>query len=150
VVTRGAPPVPQGDLIAAAVRPVGGVLLSADAARLLVHWLGQLAALTQARNGAAPHGLIAVQHHLAEAAAAAGSRRREADGLGVPAVVMFEHDEQYTTPTDAAAALGISPDAVRWHRRRGNLQGRRVGRSWLISIASLESLKVRLDERRGA
>lgn len=147
--TRGTPPVPQGDLIAAAVRPVGGVLLSADAARLLVHWLGQLAALTQSRNGAAPHGLIAVQHRLAEAAAAAGSRRREQDGLGVPEVVAFEH-ERYTTPTDAAAALGISPDTVRWHRRRGNLEGRRVGRSWLISTASVESLKVRLDERRGA
>jgi hypothetical protein len=136
--------------IFAAVR-VNAIPVDVDLVRYLVHWLGDYARLKQSPGQpGVPEGLVPAQTALAEAVAVVSdSRRREQDGLGAPEVVAFEY-EQCTTPTDAAATLGLSPDTVRWHRRRGNLDGRRVGRSWLVSTASVEALKTRLDERRGA
>jgi DNA-directed RNA polymerase specialized sigma24 family protein len=41
------------------------------------------------------------------------------------------------TAAEAAAALGISADAVRWHLRRGQLAGRRRERGWQVDAASV-------------
>lgn len=136
--------------IFAAVR-VNTISIDLDLVRYIVHWLGDYVRLKQ-RPGqpGAPDGVIAAQRALAEAyAAMCDSRWRERDGLGAPELVAFEHEQQVGT-AEAAAELGVSADTVRWHCRAGNLEFRRVGRQLMILVSSLESLKARLSERKGA
>jgi hypothetical protein len=56
--------------------------------------------------------------------------------------------DAWLTPADAGVRLEISADAVRWHWRQGNLEGRKVGRQVLVSAASIEALRVRRAEKR--
>ncbi len=127
------------------------ITLTPDVARLLVHWLGDYARLKQQPGQpGVPEGLAATQCALAEAVARVGdSRRREQDGLGEPEAVAFEH-EQCMGTAEAAAELGVSADTVRWHCRKGNLDGKRVGRQLMVTGSSVEALRVRLTERKGA
>ena len=134
--------------IAASVQRIDSVVISVDAARLVVHWLGQLAEITRQRNGCPPEGLVEFQHAIAEELVA-DSRRREQDGLGEPEAVAFEH-EQCMGTAEAAAELGVSADTARWHCRKGNLDGRKFGRQLMVTAASVEALKTRLSEQRGA
>jgi hypothetical protein len=48
------------------------------------------------------------------------------------------HDDRHdvVSPTEAAARLGITPDAVRARLRRGTLAGERVGGDWRVFLAA--------------
>lgn len=135
--------------IFAAVR-ADSIAVDPGLVRLLVHWLGDLARLKQSPGQpGVPEGLVAAQCALAEAVALVGdSRRRESGGVGVGVDISFEHDRSMGT-AEAAAELGVSPDTVRWHCRRGSLDGRKVGRQLMVTAASVEALK-RSRERKGA
>ncbi|MEY8015256.1 helix-turn-helix domain-containing protein [Mycobacterium servetii] len=135
--------------IAASVQRIDSVALSLDAARLVVHWLGQLAEITRQRNGCPPEGLVEFQHAIAEELVA-DSRRREQGGSRPHELVGFEHEQRYMEPAEAATALGVSADTVRWHCRKGNLDGRKFGRQVMVTAASVEALKARRSEQRGA
>lgn len=128
---------------------VDGILITTDVARLLVRWLGRLTEITRQRNGCPPLGLVELQGALTDECAA-DSRRREQDGLGARELVAFDHEQQYVWPPEAAAELGVSADTVRWHFRKGNLDGRKFGRQLMVTAASVEALKTRLSEQRGA
>jgi Helix-turn-helix domain len=133
--------------ISAAVTKVDGVMITPDVARLLVYWLGQLAEVARQRNGWPPRGLVEVQTALAEGVAAAGSRGRESEGLVAAAVLRSGEEEPLVGVEDAAKVLGIRPDTVRWHCRRGNLETHEVGGHRLITAASLERLRAERSER---
>ncbi|WP_136245914.1 helix-turn-helix domain-containing protein [Mycobacterium intracellulare] len=137
--------------VSAALRPVAGMVVPGDLAALIARWLGDYAQFRrQPGQSGVPILLLEVQHAFAEyGAAASDSRQRERDGLGASELVAFEGDAWMGT-AEAAAELGISADTVRWHCRKGNLDGRRFGRQLMITLASLESLKARLSEQRGA
>jgi Helix-turn-helix domain len=51
----------------------------------------------------------------------------------------------WVSTQQTARALGISPRTVRWHIEQGNLEanleGRRVKRTWLVSIDSLQAFR---------
>jgi hypothetical protein len=131
-----------------AVRRVDGVQISPDFTRVLVHYLGQLSRIYGQQNGCAPADLVAAQHALAEAVVAHDSRRHEVKSVCAPNALGSGHDLVDTET--AAAMLGLKADTVRWHFRQGNLHGRRVGRQLMVSLASIESLKVRLGKKKGA
>jgi hypothetical protein len=140
--------------IFAAVR-TGLTGIEPELLRMLVFWLGDYAYLKQ-RPGqpGVPEGVVAAQQALAEAHAAASnsrsdSRQREQKCLPASEFVLSGHDSWVGTSA-AAALLGISADGVRWHCRRGNLESRKVGRQVMVSMASIESLRAHLDERKGA
>lgn len=131
----------------AAVR-VNTIQLEPDLVRYLVHWLGDLIRIKQQPGQpGVPEGLVAAQKALAEAHAAVSDSRRQEQNRGVAAeIVALPHDADVGT-AEAAAELGISADAVRWHFRKGNLDGRRVGRQLMVSARSIENLKRRKAER---
>ena len=56
--------------------------------------------------------------------------------------------EGFVVIAEAAQELGITPDAVWKTIKRGQLQGRQVGRQWFIPRPELERFKV-LPRRRG-
>jgi len=120
-----------------AVQRVDAVQISPQAARFLVHCLGRLAAVLGQQNGCAPEALVTLQHALAEP---------ESPGASDLLPLGYELVDTET----AANMLGLKADSVRWHRRRGNLESRKVGRQLMITVASIENLKVRLTERKGA
>lgn len=130
--------------IFSAVR-VDAIQLEPDLVRCLVHWLGDFIRLKQQPGQpGVPEGVIAAQTALAEAyAAVSGSRRREQGAVEAVGIVISGHDDAFVGTAEAAAALGISPDAVRWHWRKGNLDGRKVGRQLMVSTASIENLKTK-------
>ncbi|ORB75846.1 helix-turn-helix domain-containing protein [Mycobacterium scrofulaceum] len=41
-------------------------------------------------------------------------------------------------PETAATALGMKPDTVRKHLRRGTIRGRKVGQQWRIPLSAVE------------
>jgi hypothetical protein len=134
--------------IFAAVRRVDDVQISLDFTRVLVHYLGELSKKCVQENGCAPEDLIASQHVLVEAVVADGSRRREAEWVCAPSGLLSGYD---LVGTEAAAKmLGLKADTVRWHCRKGNLEYCTVGGRIMVSVASIESLKARLDLRKGA
>lgn len=135
--------------MAGAVQRLDVVAINADLARLVVFWLGRYAELAAQRNGCIPDGLVEAQHALAEAAVSVGdSRQREQNSSAAVETIVSGHEPCVDTAT-AAAALGCTADKVRDHCRRGNLKSRKVGRQHMVTVDSLESLRVRLNERNG-
>jgi hypothetical protein len=137
--------------ISDAVRRVNVVQLDPELVRVVVHWLGRYSDLTTQRFGCLPDGLADVQYALAEACAddsGEDSRLRELSAAVGHRVLLSEHEHDVRVDTAAAAAqLAIPVDSVRWHCRRGNLDGCRVGRQLMISVSSIENLKSRRAER---
>jgi hypothetical protein len=140
----------RGPDLAGAVRRLDVVAIDPDLARALVFWLGKYADLATQRNGCVPAGLAEVQYAIAEAAVGVGdSRQREESLAAIAETVVLGHDAYVDTAT-AAAALGCTADTVRWHCRKGNLVSKKSGRQTMVTVASVEDLKVRLDQRKGA
>jgi hypothetical protein len=135
--------------IRAAVQRVDSVHITLEAARFIVHCLGRLAEMLARQNGCPPETLVIVQHALAEACAIP-SRQHDLRGSTGLEVVPSGHGQPEVGTDEAAAALRCTSDNVRRHCREGNLASRKVGRQYMITAASLESLKTRLDERKGA
>lgn len=136
--------------IFAAVR-VKTIPIDLDLVRYIVHWLGDYARVKeQPGQPGVPEGVIPAQRALAEACAAmSDSRQREDPCLDGAGIVISGH-EAYVDTAQAAALLGCTADNARDHCRRGNLEHRKIGRQVMITVSSIESLKVRLDERKGA
>lgn len=134
--------------IDAAVRPVTAIELHPDLARCIIHWLGRYIEFTrQPGQPGVPVMLMETQKALADAVAAIdNSRQRELDRSLTPETIISGHDRRVGTD-EAAAELGISADAVRWHCRKGNLDGRRVGRQVMVAVSSIEDFKRRRAER---
>ncbi|WP_343709728.1 helix-turn-helix domain-containing protein [Mycobacterium sp.] len=124
--------------LAAAVQRVEGIVVNADVARLLVHWLGQLADVAVQRNGCAPAGLVEVQRALAEAAVTAGdSRERESEAVPASEVLALM-DEPVVSVDQAAEMLHLKPDSVRYLCRQGRLPAKRVAGRWFLSLTAVE------------
>jgi len=124
--------------IGAAVRRVDAIQLSPDVGRLLVHWLGQHAEWATQRYGCAPDGLEAVAYALAEACAA-DSHGASANTILAPVV------SELIDTQAAAAVLGVETTTVRWHYKKGNLAGQKVGKTLMITSDSLEQLRARRE-----
>jgi DNA-binding CsgD family transcriptional regulator len=145
----------QYPAIAAAIQRVDGLLISTDMARLIMHGLSGYATLAAQRNGCAPDWVAKVQYALAEPLAESlrqrepltceSSRQREVLSSAEAEILPFGYDE--ITTAEAAATLGISPDAVRWHCRKGNLESRKVGRQLMVTTTSIENYKQRKARR---
>ena len=135
--------------ISAALRPVDGMVIPPDVARLLARWLAEYAEFRR-RPGQSgvPMLLLEVQWAFAEFAAVSSRQQEDLRSMS-PEIVTSAHEPEVGTD-EAAAVLRCSTDNVRWHFRQGNLAGRKVGRQLMISVASLQSLKCRLGERKGA
>jgi hypothetical protein len=116
--------------------------------RFIIHWLGDYIRLKQLPGQPGiPEGVVAAQGALAEAhASASNSRQREQECPTAPVSLVSGYESCVGT-AEAAAALGISADTVRWHYRKANLDGRRVGRQLMVTTASIENLKRRKAER---
>lgn len=136
------------DHVSAALRPVAGLVVPADVAQLLARWLADYAQFRrQPGQSGVPMLLLEIQRAFAEFAA--GSSRQREDLRPMSLEVLPSTYAEVDT-SEAAAALGCSADNVRWHIARGNLMSRKVGRQHMISVGSLEGLRVRLAERREA
>lgn len=124
------------------------IAITPDLVKLLIHGLGDYAKLKQQPGQpGVPVWVRPAQTVLAEAfAERTGSRWREQERLEAGEIVMSGYDAQVGT-TEAAAELGISPDAVRWNCRRGNLESRKVGRQLMVSTSSIENFMRRRAER---
>jgi Helix-turn-helix domain len=134
----------QRSVIAAAVQRVDGVLVSTDLARVLVHWLGQLAKAQQRNNGCASSELVAAQNALAEACFAAGHcAQRESERAAAAEILISGHEDMHVSTAEAAAALGITANGVRWLCGQGRLSGRKVGRQVMVTASSVEDYKQR-------
>jgi hypothetical protein len=127
--------------IAAAVHRVDTIQISPDVGRLIVHWLGGYAKLAQARYGCLPEGLADATYALAEACAAHIDSQR-ASIEAIPALEMSE----LVTVKAAAAAIGVKETTVRWHYKRGNLAGRKVGQTLMINEQSLAEFRANREE----
>jgi hypothetical protein len=123
--------------ISAAVQRVDAVQITPDVGRLLVHWLGQHAEWAKQRYGCAPEGLEDVQYALAEAVA----RGIDSHGASMDATLPVEMSGLVEVKA-AAAAIGVKETTVRWHYKRGNLSGRKVGQTLMINECSLAEFRV--------
>jgi hypothetical protein len=129
--------------ISAAVQRVDAIQISPGMARLLVHWLGQLAKAQQRTNGCASGELVAAQNALAEACFAAGHcAQRESERAAATEILISEH-EPYISTAEAAAALGKTANGVLWLFNHGHLSGRKVGRQVMVTASSVEDYKQR-------
>jgi Helix-turn-helix domain len=120
--------------LSAAVQRVEGVLVSAEAARVIVFLLGNYAKLAESRNGCVPDGLREVQGALAEAVAA-GSRGRDGERVAAPAVLPLSHD--VIELEQAAEVLGMKADSVRNLCRRGGLDAQKRRGRWFVSASAV-------------
>jgi excisionase family DNA binding protein len=120
------------------------IQLEPELVRYLVHWLGDYIRIkAQPGQSGVPDGVAAAQLALAEAHASASnsSCRHESVSLMAPESLVSSYEAIGTA--EAAAVLGISADAVRWHCKQGNLEHRRVGRHLMITKSSVENYKHR-------
>jgi Helix-turn-helix domain len=130
--------------IRAAVQRVDAIQISPDLARVIVHWLGQLAKVCERQNGCAPGELVAVQKALAEAYAGGGNwRQSESERLAEREFLISGHDETYVGTAEAAAWLGITANGVRWLCGQGHLESKKLGRQVMVTTSSIESYKQR-------
>jgi Helix-turn-helix domain len=130
--------------ISAAVQRVDAIQISPDLARLLVHWLGQLAKVKERTNGCASGELVAAQNALAEACFAAGYwRESESERAAAAEILISGHEDMHVSTAEAAAALGITANGVRWLCGQGRLSGRKVGRQVMVTASSVEDYKQR-------
>jgi Helix-turn-helix domain len=145
--SQGGPELAQRSAIAGAVQRVDGVVIRTDLARLIIHGLRGYTELATQRYGVAPEWVADVQYGLAESLADTrqhepptcdNSRQRELSSL--KAAEILDSSQEFTT-AEAAAALRISADLVRYHCRKGNLQRRKVGQQVMVSRSSVESFK---------
>jgi excisionase family DNA binding protein len=128
----------SGSAISAAVERVDRIQITTDMGRMLVHWLGNYAELALQRYGCTPQGLIETQHAIAEAVVG-DSRQREAKCAAVHELLSSRHGSDVDTAR-AAELLGIEADTIRWHIREGNLHAHKVGRQWMVTVASIEEM----------
>lgn len=136
--------------IFAAVR-LTAIPVERDLVRYLVHWLGDYIRLKQQPGQpGVPEGVVAAQHALADACIPGhDSRQHESERSAAVEILLSGHDVRVGT-AEAAAELGISPDAVRWHCRHGNLDAKRVGRQLMVTTSSILNYKQRRNESRSA
>jgi hypothetical protein len=124
--------------ISAAVSRVDVIQISPDVGRLLVHLLGKLAEYETRRNGCPPDGLEDIQYALAEACAS------DSHGASIEAIPAHVVSDLIDTQA-AAAVLGVETTTVRWHYKKGNLAGQKVGKTLMITSDSLEQLRARRE-----
>jgi len=53
---------------------------------------------------------------------------------------MIKNKGNYLTSSEAAKALGFSPDHVRKLIRQGKIKAERIGRNWIIEKKSLDKI----------
>lgn len=132
------------------IRAVIAVLVPADDARYLVRVIDFIEKENQRKGGVSlSQRLVVIRDRLAAGSAALSSRQRE-DLRSVTAETIRSTHEPEVGTAEAAVALDCTTDNVREHCRRGNLVCRKVGRQHMITVSSLEALKTRLAERKGA
>jgi hypothetical protein len=126
----------------AEIRAVDGVLVPRADAAFLVAVFDELIRQGK-RNGATPSArLVEVRNALAAAARVGASTDRD------EAPTVFNWGSTDVVDVGAAAlALGIARDTVRWHHRKGHLQGYKVGRQLLLTIDSIEAMAARKREK---
>lgn len=61
------------------------------------------------------------------------------DGSGIGA--SRDGDSRWLTPAEAATALNLKPNSIRWLLRQGHLTGHRSETGWQVSASSVEGYK---------
>ncbi|MCV7100912.1 MULTISPECIES: hypothetical protein [Mycobacterium] len=124
------------------IQPVNGTWISPYMTKRIVRWLGDY--IDYKRRGAGiPEGLIEAQRMLAEAYAATGRNSRQQEPECSMAAAQLLSGCEVIDTAAAAAELGCTADNVRQHWRKGNLEGRKVGRQLMITVSSLQDYKSR-------
>jgi Helix-turn-helix domain len=140
--------------LADAVQRVDGIVFSTDLVRLIIHGFRGYTDLATQRYGCAPEWVADVQYVLAEALAdnarehastTCDNARQRAVSSTTPAEILAL-DYEFTT-AEAAAALGIRADLVRYHCRRKNLKSRKVGDQVMVRSSSVENFKHRRNAK---
>jgi hypothetical protein len=131
--------------IAAAVQQLDCIGINRDLIRVLVHYLGDYAAILTQRNGCPPDGVAAVQRVLAEACA--GSHRCEDDVISALEVEDSDRDVLLDTAT-AAEMIGIKRTTILLHCGNRKL-GQKIGREWVIRLDELKRFQRDRLERKG-
>ena len=129
--------------LSAAIQHVDGVLVSLEAARVIVFLLGNYAKLATACNGCVPDGLVEIQSLLAETSSV--SRPRDGERVAVPAVLPWA-GEDFVDLEEAVRMLGLKPDSVRNLCRRRVLAAEKRRGRWFIDAAAV----AQRVEREGA
>jgi hypothetical protein len=135
----------QSAAIAAAVQQLDCIGITRDLCRVLVHYLGDYAAVLAQRNGCPPDGVAAVQRVLAEACA--GSHRCEDDVILALEVSDSGRDVLLDTAT-AAEMIGLKRTTILLHCGNGKL-GQKIGREWVIRLDELKRFQRDRLERKG-
>jgi hypothetical protein len=126
----------------AEIRAIDGVLVPRADAAFTVAVFDELIRQGR-RNGAAPSARLGdVRDALAEAARVGASTGHDQ----APSVFTWGSTDVVDVSA-AALILGVARDTVRWHYRKGNLQGDRVGRQLLLTVDSVEALAARKREK---
>jgi len=134
--------------VSAAVRPVNAIQIHPDLARRVIHWLGKyLELMRQPGQPGVPMLLIETQKALAEALAAMDNSRQREQGTSQALEIIVSGYDACVGTAEAARQLGISPDGVRWHCRKRNLESRKVGRQLMVTTSSIENYKRQKVER---
>jgi hypothetical protein len=143
---RSVPAVRAANL-SGAVQRVDGIVFSTDMVRLFIHGFRGYTELATQRYGCAPEWVADVQYVLAEALADTRQGRdltsddaRQHQSLSTAPAEILTLDHEFTT-AEAAAALGIRANLVRYHCSQGNLDSRKVGRQLMVSSASIQNFK---------
>jgi Helix-turn-helix domain len=127
----------------------GELRLSDYAARVIVASMDALAAKIDKDGGRLYPHVVAVRNLVAESLTRAGTHGDMGTEVAASAQVLaLGAADAFVDTNGAAEALGISPDGVRWLRRKGHLDATRVGNRWLFTWASVEDYRARRGEKR--
>jgi hypothetical protein len=129
------------------IRAVDAVLVPHQAAAYLVKLIDYLIELGRREGGAPSADLVEIRNALVVSARVTTRADTRTNAAVAQSVLHLAADACVDT-ADAAETLGITPDTVRWHWRKGNLEGRKMGRQLVITVASVERLKARRDGKR--
>jgi excisionase family DNA binding protein len=130
------------------IRGVVAVLVPPDDAEYLVQVISYIEAANKRQGGVQLSArLVSIRHRLA---AAVRDVTHADASTEVPAAhqLIALTSEACIGTAEAAELLGITVDAVRWHYRNGNLEGRKMGRQVVITAESIDALKARRAENQ--
>lgn len=119
-----------------------GVFLDEADTRLVVEVLGYLDRIAT-ENGRRPTPKVEALRHRLKSAYLTVSGRTVPDGASPSSPTrrsLLPSGHELVDTGQAARLLGISPDTIRYHARRGNLPAQRAGGRWLYDAAAVAAL----------